>query len=174
MALTKNCNQCNKSKPLTDFYKMSASKDGHQPKCKICVKEVNKNFREVKPEYQIEWQRTNNKKWTKYIGQWNKLNSKADSIRSKIYYIINPEQKVYVGHTQTRFYQRKSAHKKDYKLNKGAMPYLHHSFDLYGYDKHKWVVLDMAGMDKETLQMIEYKLINNFSKTGMSLNKRLK
>jgi hypothetical protein len=32
----------------------------------------------------------------------------------------------------------------------------------------------MAGMDKETLQMIEYKLINHFNKTGMTLNKRLK
>ena len=174
MAQTKNCNQCGKSKPLTDFYKMSVSKDGFQPKCKECCKIVNQNFRETKPEYQVEWQRTNNKKWTKYIGEWNKVNSKADSSRSKIYYIINPEQKVYVGHTQTRFYQRKASHKKEYKLNKGAIPYLHHSFDLYGYDKHKWVVLDMSGMDKETLQIIEYKLINHFNKTGMSLNKRLK
>jgi hypothetical protein len=170
----KVCNQCNKSKESSQYYKMSVSKDGLQPKCKECCKIVNQNFREAKPEYQVEWQRTNNKKWTKYIAQWNKVNSKADSSRSKIYYIINPEQKVYVGHTQTRFYQRKASHKKEYKLNKGALPYLHHSFDLYGYDKHKWVVLDMSGMDKETLQIIEYKLINHFNNTGMSLNKRLK
>ena len=171
---TKSCNQCNKSKPTSEFYKKTKSKDGLQPTCKACCKVVNANFRETKPTYQVDWQRTNNKKWTKYIGQWNKVNTKADDSRSAIYYIINPEQKVYVGHTQTRFYQRKSAHKKEYKLNKGAMPYLHQSFDLYGYDNHKWVVLDMSGMDKETLQMIEYKLINHFNKTGMTLNKRLK
>lgn len=174
MAQTKNCNQCNKSKPLTDFYKMSASKDGRQPKCKSCVKIVNKNFRETNPQYQIDWQRANPVEWLAYVTKWAKLNRNADNSRSCIYYIINPEQKVYVGHTQTRFNARKSSHKKEYKLKKGLMPYLHQSFDLYGYDKHKWVVMDMSGMDKETLQIIEYKLINNFNKTGMSLNKRLK
>ena len=174
MATMKQCNQCGKNKPLTEYHKMSASKDGKQPKCKICVQQTNQNFREEKPKYQIEWQRTNNKKWTKYIGQWNKVNTKADNSRSAIYYIINPEQKVYVGHTQTRFYQRKSAHKKEYKFNKGAMPYLHESFDSHGYDNHKWVVMDMSGMDKETLQIIEYTMANEFTKLGISLNKRLK
>jgi len=170
----KVCNQCNISKSENDFYKMSASKDGRQPKCKSCVKIVNHNFRETKPKYQVEWQRTNNKKWTKYIGEWNKVNSKADDSRSAIYYIIAPDSRIYVGHTQTRFHQRKSAHKKNYKLNKGVMPYLHQSFDKYGYDNHSWVVMDMSGMDKETLETIEYTMANEFTKLGISLNKRLK
>ena len=174
MAQTKNCNQCNQSKPTSEFYKRTISADGLQMKCKSCVKIINQNFRETKPKYQVEWQRTNNKRWNKYVVEWSTKNVKADDSRSAIYYIINPEQKVYVGHTQTIFSARKSAHKIQYRDRTTCLPYLHHSFDLYGYDKHKWVVMDMSGMDKETLQMIEYKLINNFSKTGMSLNKRLK
>ena len=54
------------------------------------------------------------------------------------------------------------------------MPLLHQSFDMYGYDKHKWVILDMAGTDRDTLRTIEYTMINHFNKLGMSLNKRLK
>jgi hypothetical protein len=171
---TKSCNQCNKSKPLTDFYKMSLSKDNRQPKCKECCKIVNQNFRTIKPKYQVDWQRTNSPRWNKYIGEWNKVNCKADDSRSAIYYIIAPDNMIYVGHSQTRFYQRKSSHKKEYKLNKGALPYLHQSFDAHGYDNHSWVVMDMAGMDKDTLQIIEYAMANEFTKLGISLNKRLK
>jgi hypothetical protein len=174
MAQTKNCNQCGKSLSTSEFYKKTKSKDGLQPTCKACCKIANAKFRETKPKYQVEWQRTNNKKWTKYIGEWNKINCKADNSRSVIYYIISPSQKIYVGHSQTRFYQRKSAHKKEYKLNKGAMPYLHQSFDDHGYDNHSWVVMDMSGMDKETLEIIEYAMANEFTKLGISLNKRLK
>ena len=170
----KVCNQCGKNKPLTEFYKKSASKDGLQPKCKSCVKIINKNFREVKPEYQIEWQRRNPKKWLAYVNEWVKQNVVADNSRSSVYYIINPEQKVYVGSTQTLFSYRRAAHRKEYKHNNGCMPLLHQSFDMYGYDKHKWVILDMAGTDRDTLRTIEYTMINHFNQLGMSLNKRLK
>lgn len=174
MATTKTCNHCSKQKDTTEFYKMSASKDGLQPKCKSCVKEINQNFRESNPTYQVNWQRTNAKKWNAYICEWAKENVVADDSRSAIYYIINPEQKVYVGSTQTMFSYRKAAHKKEYKTKNGVMPYLHNSFDVYGWDKHKWVVLDMSGTDRETLRTIEYTMINHFHKLGMSLNKRLK
>ena len=171
---TKSCNQCNKTKPLTDFYKMSASKDFRQPKCKSCVKIVNQNFRDTKPTYQVEWQRANPVEWLAYVTKWAKVNRNADNSRSAIYFCINPAKEIYVGHSQTTFRARKSAHKKDYKRNKGVLPYLHESFDSHGYDNHKWVVMDMSGMDKETLQIIEYTMANEFTKLGISLNKRLK
>jgi len=174
MAPMKVCNQCNKSKPFSEYYKMSASKDFRQPKCKSCVKIVNQNFRETKPEYQTQWYKNNWDKWVGYCNEWVKENVKADDSRSAIYYIVNPEQKVYVGSTQTLFSYRKSAHKKEYLHNSGVMPLLHKSFDMYGYDKHKWVVLDMAGTDRETLRTIEYTMINHFNKLGLSLNVRLK
>jgi hypothetical protein len=174
MAQTKICNQCNKSKSTLEFYKMSASKDGLQPKCKECCKVVNKNFREVKPEYQIQWQRTNKKKWLSYVTDWAKKNVRADDSRSAVYYIINPENKIYVGSTQTPFSARKSAHKIQHKYRTASLPALHYSFDLYGFENHKWKVIDLAGMDKETLTMVEYTMINHFSKLGLSLNVRLK
>ena len=171
---TKECNQCNSTKPLTDFYKMSASKDGHQPKCKICVKEVNQNFRENKPEYQIEWQRTNHTKWAKYVSDWAKENAKADDSRSAIYTIQNEAGEIYVGSTQTLFSQRKSAHKIQYLNKTRRIPLLHNSFDKHGYDNHKWTILDMSGVDRDTLRAIEYQMINNFNNLGISLNTRLK
>ena len=170
----KICNQCNISKSENHFYKMSVSKDGLQPKCKQCCKVVNKNFRETKPQYQVEWQRTNHTKWLGYVTKWANQNIKADNSRSAIYYIVNPENKVYVGHTQTAFGQRKSSHKIQHRDRTACIPALHHSFDLYGFDNHKWVVMDMAGTDKETLTTIEYTMINHFSKLGLSLNIRLK
>lgn len=170
----KTCNQCNKSKPTTEFHKRKASPDGLQLKCKSCVKENNKNFRETKPTYQVEWQRTNAKKWLSYVKNWARENVCANDSRSAIYYIINPEQKVYVGSTQTMFSARQSAHKVQYRDKSIRLPLLHDSFDMYGFDKHKWVVLDMAGTDKETLRTIEYTMINHFHQLGMSLNIRLK
>lgn len=170
----KTCNQCGLQKPTTEFYKRSASSDGLQHKCKSCVKIINENFRDTKPEYQNQWYKKNAKKWSAYCTEWAKENVVADDSRSAVYYIINPEQKVYVGSTQTLFSYRRNAHKKEYKFNNGVFPLLHHSFDVYGYDKHKWVVLDMAGTDRETLRAIEYTMINHFHQLGMSLNKRLK
>lgn len=175
MTQTKQCYGCSITKPTTDFSKSKKSKDSLQPKCKECNKLDNQKFRAViNPKYQLAWQRTNKVKWTKYIGDWNKVNSNADDSRSKIYYIVNPNQEIYVGHTQTVFSARKSAHKKQYKRSKGALPYLHKSFEKYGYDNHKWITLDMSGMDKKTLEIIEYAMANEFTKLGISLNKRLK
>jgi hypothetical protein len=170
----KTCNHCNKTKSFSDYHKKSDSKDGLQPKCKSCVKLINKKFRAEKPEYQVDWQRTNKDKWLGYITDWAKKNVRAHNSRSAIYYIINPEQKIYVGSTQTLFSQRQSSHKLQYRYRTASIPSLHHSFDMYGYDNHKWVVMDMAGTDKETLRTIEYTLINHFSKLGLSLNIRLK
>lgn len=170
----KTCNQCNKSKPTTEFYKRSASPDGLQLKCKACCKIINQNFRETKPEYQIQWQRTNKDKWLSYVKNWAKQHVLADDSRSALYYIINPEQKVYVGSTQTLFSARQSAHRVQYKDKSRILPELHKSFDMYGFDTHKWVVMDMAGTDRETLRMIEYTMINHFHQLGMSLNIRLK
>ena len=174
MAQTKNCNQCNQSKPTSEFYKRSKSPDLLQMKCKSCVKIINQNFRDTNPKYQVDWQRTNSPRWNKYIVDWATKNVKADDSRSAIYYIIAPDNMIYVGHSQTIFSARKSAHKIQYRDRTACLPYLHESFSKYGYDNHSWVIMDMAGMDKDTLQIIEYAMANEFTKLGISLNKRLK
>jgi hypothetical protein len=172
--LNKTCNQCNKSKPISEFHKRSKSPDGLQFKCKACFKVINQNFREAKPYYQVDWQRTNHTKWLSYITDWAKKNVCADDSRSALYYIVNPENKIYVGSTQTLFSARKSAHKVQYKNRNRRLPLLHQSFDMYGWDKHKWYIVDMSGVDRQTLRTIEYQMINELNKNGMSLNVRLK
>lgn len=174
MATTKECNQCGLHKQTSEFYKRAASADGLQFKCKACCKLINTNFRDSKPEYQTNWFKTNADKWAKYMSDWSKVNVRANDSRSSIYYIINEKQEVYVGSTQTPFSARKSAHKKEFKLNKGLIPYLHNSFEKYGWDTHTWKVINMSGMDRETLRTLEYAMINHFNGLGLSLNKRLR
>ena len=50
----KKCTKCGKLKPLTDFHKRRASKDGHYSQCKMCVS-----------EYQIKHYRD---KWEAFFG----------------------------------------------------------------------------------------------------------
>jgi len=40
----KECSKCGRSKPLTEFYRMKASKDGRQAYCKACQGAVHKAY----------------------------------------------------------------------------------------------------------------------------------
>lgn len=40
MTITKQCNRCGIEKPLIDFYKSNAVKDGYRNQCKACCKEL--------------------------------------------------------------------------------------------------------------------------------------
>lgn len=55
----KECNKCNVSKPLTEFYKDKSKKDGHRHECKQCKKMYARDFRKTE-EYK-EWKRGNSK-----------------------------------------------------------------------------------------------------------------
>jgi len=92
----KMCKKCNIEKPLEDFHNLKFSKDGKQPKCKICVSEIQKNYhinnrskilerkkkyREseegkiIRKEYRKEYYIKNKVIENKRSNQWNKLNS---------------------------------------------------------------------------------------------------
>lgn len=175
MAQTKICNHCNKSKPRTEFHNKTSAKDGLQAKCKQCMKTINENFRVTKPEYQTQWYRKNLPKWINYMKKYTKEYISADESRSALYVCINPEQKVYVGMTQTKFSRRKEEHKMQYKhSHKRQIPLLHASFDMYGWDNHKWYVFEMPGVDRESLKRMESNLIEKIQKQGISLNIRVK
>lgn len=171
----KKCNHCNEVKPSVDYYKMSASKDGLQPKCKDCCRLVNQSFRDTKPDYQNKWYRKNMNKWITYLSAYAKENLSADDSRSALYVVINPAEQMYVGMTQTAFSRRKQEHKQHYKHGlKKQIPLLYDSFDKYGWDNHKWYVFKMPGTDREALKRMESNLIEKVQKTGKSLNIRLK
>jgi len=63
----KMCFGCNTEKPLSDFYKNSARKDGHQTRCKQCFKEYGQKYakvwRERHKDYVREYQRKLRRKW---------------------------------------------------------------------------------------------------------------
>ena len=47
----KICVKCNKSKGIKDFHKMSASRDGHNRRCKDCVNEYARNHYNSSPKW---------------------------------------------------------------------------------------------------------------------------
>ena len=60
---TKPCSKCGAEKPLDEFPKQSASKDGHRPDCKVCSsawqREYRVSNRERKAAYLAEWRAAN-------------------------------------------------------------------------------------------------------------------
>lgn len=167
----KICNQCNKSLSTSEFYKKTKSKDGLQSNCKQCCKVINTKFRETNPNYQNEWYDKNETKWLEYVTEWANKNIRADDSRSALYVVVNPEQKIYVGMTQTKFSVRKGDHKAQYLTKQHKhIPLLHKSFDMYGWDNHKWYVFEMEGTCREVLKRMESNLIQKVQKQGMSLN----
>ena len=50
--MIKKCSKCKVEKPLSQFYKMSACKDGHRPNCKECSRAT-----------QNVWYKSGGKEW---------------------------------------------------------------------------------------------------------------
>lgn len=46
----KKCNKCNLDKEVCDFHKAKSNKDGHHNICKICRKQIEKEYRDKNPE----------------------------------------------------------------------------------------------------------------------------
>jgi len=175
MAQYKQCNQCGKSKPLSDYHKMSASKDGLQPKCRSCVKEVNQNFRETNPEYQLDWQRQNPERHVQIVAKFRK----ADKT-SKIYYIKSiSDGMYYIGMTNMHLAVRFIEHKNKYnRWMKGKSvpqhPNLFESFKKWGIENHEiGILFESNDMDRETLRMYEKTFIKSFMDLGIALNKQI-
>ncbi len=64
---TKACSQCSVRKPLGDFTKRKASKDGHHSSCKICTRKRTKEHYLKNKGYYIKKARRNNLKYKKAI-----------------------------------------------------------------------------------------------------------
>ena len=91
----KICKKCNIEKEFNEFHNLKSSKDGKQPKCKVCVTEIQKNYhinnrdkilerkkeyREseegklVRQEYRQEYYLNNKETENKRSNEWNKNN----------------------------------------------------------------------------------------------------
>lgn len=174
MALSKHCNECGKTKPTSEFHRKTASSDGRQPKCKLCVKKINENFREINPQYQLNWQRHNPERHVQIVSK----HRKADK-SSKVYYIKSPDGLYYIGMTQTHLSIRCIEHKVKYNrwLNGKKTtqhPNLFKSFKKWGIDNHQVAILfESDDMDRKALRQIEKAFIKSFKDLGVALNHKL-
>ena len=51
--MTKKCSKCDKKKPLSEFYRRSASKDGFQSCCKMCEEKFAQQYRQTNKHKQV-------------------------------------------------------------------------------------------------------------------------
>jgi len=62
----KFCKSCNIKKPLSEFYKMSKSKDGFRYECKQCENDRKKNWTRLNSDRLNELQRLSDKVYSQY------------------------------------------------------------------------------------------------------------
>lgn len=106
----KMCTACLSDKPLNEYGKRSASKDGLMHNCKLCCSEAGKSYRANNRDKerirQAEWARKNpekaharNKRWrisrleeqSKRSREWQIANKKRDAENKKRWRIANPD-----------------------------------------------------------------------------------
>jgi len=170
----KYCNSCGKGKGEADFHKMTSSPDGRQPKCKSCMKSINRDYRTENPNYQLDWQRRNSRQWMSICTRWRKADKS-----SKIYYIKSPEGMYYIGMTNTHLGVRWLEHRQKYKRfldgkPTSVHPLLFNSFDKWGIGNHQiGILFESDNIDRETLRIYEKSFIKVFMERGIALNKQL-
>lgn len=171
MAHTKHCNNCGKTKPTTEFSKRSLSKDGLQPRCKVCNKKDNKKFRTEKPEHHANWQKVNSKRLVQIVSKYRRAKDSGT-----IYYIQNPEGQFYIGQTKTALKVRIMEHKIKWRRHREGKtkllcPLLFNSFDKWGFDNHKvGTIIQFENIDRNTLRQYEKEVIDTFKALNISLN----
>ena len=85
----KKCKKCDESKPLNDYHKNSATKDGHQTICKSCIAISNKKWYYENHERNLEvrrnWDRENKEHRKQYAKKWRKENREKNIIYAREY-----------------------------------------------------------------------------------------
>jgi len=175
MALVKECYKCGKTKPITEFSKSKARKDGLQNRCKSCNKVDNKIFRtEINPEHHKIWQTNNPGRQQEIIAKYRKGDKPG-----LIYYIVNPNGQYYIGMTNTYLSVRLVEHKVKWKRwregkSNLACPLLFDSINKWGWEAHKsGVIIEDPLATRKELREWEKETIKIFMNKGISLNKSI-
>lgn len=69
----KVCFKCKQSKPLSSFYRTKRSKDGHQPRCKLCMRASYNSSRNKKKDHYNSLKR---KRVHHHTNKWRELKEK--------------------------------------------------------------------------------------------------
>ena len=86
---TKKCNKCGEIKPLAEFHKKTASKDGHQSQCKGCMKRYNEKNKAAKTEYDKRYNKKNKVAIAEWQKRYNEKNKAAIADYQKRYFEEN-------------------------------------------------------------------------------------
>ena len=165
----KHCHKCNTSKPLSDWNKSKATKDGLQTKCKECEKQLNKQYyqdnKEAIDEYTKQYYQDNKESLAQYrLNNRESINEKNLKLHMRegygVYTLTHlPTQCYYVGEGQ--IYDRRNNHFN--KLQRGVNP---HGFIQEHYNKHPniddWefkVIKKWDEVNKDIGKKVENKLI---------------
>lgn len=92
----KHCTICGELKPLTEYHKRSAKKDGRRSECKVCCNrsalEYRQNNKEKVSIYNKKWKQENKEKHVEYLVNWREKNQERLKEYSK-HYIENVRDK---------------------------------------------------------------------------------
>lgn len=89
--MKKRCHKCKAIKPLSDFHKLTKSKDGHQSKCKDCKKQYHLQNKDRKSEKDKERYQENKEEVKKRTNQYYHENIDIIRQRRKKYYYKNAD-----------------------------------------------------------------------------------
>ena len=79
---TKKCKSCEEHKPLSDYAKRSASKDGLQRRCRSCMSEEQKAYRRSRDMHLIDRERNLRKEFGIGIDEYNTMLDKQNGVCS--------------------------------------------------------------------------------------------
>ena len=89
----KMCSKCSEWKPLSEYYKHKSNKiDGHNPKCKECLKLYYIENKEERGKYSKQYYKKNGEWILDYSKQYYIENKEEILEYSKQYYIENKEE----------------------------------------------------------------------------------
>ena len=79
--MTKTCNKCGETKPLTEFHKHPTAADGHRGHCKECQQAIYRAWREANKERRAAT-----------VKAWCETNKERKSVADKAWREANPEK----------------------------------------------------------------------------------
>lgn len=130
----KLCSKCKESKAHSEFDKRKSSKDGLQPKCKVCKKECDKIWRRANREhvreYNKNWNKANAGRSNEHKKEYHKKWYEANKDYKKEYYQVNKERK-------NEYYRHKYATDPEYRAKCILRTELRKLFKLSGLKREK-------------------------------------
>lgn len=108
--MTKICSKCGEEKPLSDFYENKRLKDGHEGRCKQCVKSYSKEYakkhRAQRNAYNKRYYERNPEKLK---AKKEKSNQRKRELYKETGYVYNPLKRQYYSKEKylKRYHQKK-------------------------------------------------------------------